>query len=58
MFRQNARYSMIDTDFRTLVEWYMGSGLDANLFTRKAGAGPEKLNQFAPPLREQRSSPS
>lgn len=46
LFRQSARYNVIDTDFRTLVEWSMGSGLDANLFTRKAGAGPEKLNQF------------
>jgi len=44
--RQNARYSVIDTDFRTLVEWSMGSGDDANIFTRRAGAGPEKLNQF------------
>lgn len=44
--RQNARYSVIDTDFRTLVEWSMGSGANQNLFTRKAGAGPEKLNQF------------
>lgn len=45
-FRQNARYSVIDTDFRTLVEWSIGSGANANLFTRKAGAGPERLAQF------------
>ncbi len=44
--RQNARYSVIDTDFRTMVEWSMGSGANQNLFTRKVGAGPERLNQF------------
>lgn len=41
--RQNLRYSVIDTSMKSLVEWSMPS---ETTFTRKAGAGPERLDTF------------